>query len=273
MAHGEKLTNNEDVDKVGETTYKSLVGCLRYLTASRPVIMFIVSLLSRYMHCCNVNHYMAAKRVLGTLNHGVKSLKTEKVKLFGYSNNDWVWSTEDMKSTSGYFFTLGSSKQETIAQSTVEAKNLTAATVVNQAIWLRNLLNDLNLKQEEALEMKFDNQSAIAINKTFLKSNINLSEKWNKRRNSQDQLTDILTKPLRKIKFEKLRYDNGVLNMEAKVECGEVTFHAMVNPDHKSASSPIVRAHQTYEDIKGASSVKRTHTCELLSSCQLALKE
>ena len=37
-------------------------------------------------------------------------------------------------------------KQETIAQSTAEAKDRAASTAVNQAIWLRKILHDLGQK-------------------------------------------------------------------------------------------------------------------------------
>ncbi|KAA3486889.1 retrovirus-related pol polyprotein from transposon tnt 1-94 [Gossypium australe] len=113
ISQREKLVSNEDIKRLDETSYRSLVGCLLYLTTSSLDIMFFVSLLSRYMHCNNIIHYEATKRVLryvkGTLSYGVKFIKFEKLKLLGYSDNDWTGSTEDMKSTFGYFFTLGSS--------------------------------------------------------------------------------------------------------------------------------------------------------------------
>ncbi|KAK5786862.1 secreted RxLR effector protein 161-like [Gossypium arboreum] len=112
VAQGEKLTNSGNQNKVDEKEYRSLVGCLLYLTATRPNIMFGVSLLSRFMHCCNVTHFKAAKRILrhvkGTLNHGVMFKEEKELKLIGYSDSDWAGSVDDMKSTSGYFFTLGS---------------------------------------------------------------------------------------------------------------------------------------------------------------------
>lgn len=74
VAQGEKLSNKGGYEKVDEKRYRSLVGCLLYLIASRPDIMFVISLLSRFMHCCNAAHFKAAKRVLiyvkGTLNYG-----------------------------------------------------------------------------------------------------------------------------------------------------------------------------------------------------------
>ncbi|XP_052486373.1 uncharacterized mitochondrial protein AtMg00810-like [Gossypium raimondii] len=108
----EKLSSQGDFEKVCETTYRSLIGCLLYLTATRPDIMFVVSLLFRFMHCCNVKHLQVAKRVLryikGTLSFGIMFSKVDSMKLLGYADSDWVGSVDDMKSTSGYLFTLGS---------------------------------------------------------------------------------------------------------------------------------------------------------------------
>ncbi|XP_016684141.1 uncharacterized mitochondrial protein AtMg00810-like [Gossypium hirsutum] len=105
VAQGEKLTNSGNQDKVDEKEYRSLVGCLLYLTATRPISCLVL------VSC--------------------QGLCTA--------------------STFGYFFTLGSrvfcwssKKQQTVAQSTAEAEYIVAATTVNQAIWLRKLLFDLN---------------------------------------------------------------------------------------------------------------------------------
>ncbi|XP_052483719.1 uncharacterized mitochondrial protein AtMg00810-like [Gossypium raimondii] len=104
MALGEKLTSLGVEDRVDEKNYKSLVGCLLYLTATRPDIMHAIGLLSRFMHCCIVAHFKAAKRVLryvkGTLNCGVKFERAEELKLVAYSDSDWAGSADDMKSTS-----------------------------------------------------------------------------------------------------------------------------------------------------------------------------
>ncbi|KAK5841463.1 hypothetical protein PVK06_003784 [Gossypium arboreum] len=112
VALGEKLSSINEHDRIDEKEYRSLVGCLLYLTATRPDILYAVSLLSRFMHCCNVAHFKVAKRVLryvkGTLGYGVKFERVEELKLVDYSDSDWDGSVDDMKSTSGYFFTLGS---------------------------------------------------------------------------------------------------------------------------------------------------------------------
>ncbi|XP_040972435.1 uncharacterized protein [Gossypium hirsutum] len=148
VAQGEKLTSSGDQQRVDERHYRSLVGCLLYLTVTRPDIMFGVSLLSRFMHCCNEAHLKAAKRILryikGTASFGVMFESQNQLKLEGYSDSDWAGSLDDMKT---------------------EAEYIAAAGAVNQAIWLRKLLYDLNETQDEATEIWVDNQSAVAIAK------------------------------------------------------------------------------------------------------------
>ncbi|XP_052489942.1 secreted RxLR effector protein 161-like [Gossypium raimondii] len=159
MAVGMKLSRQGSGEPVCETMYKSFIGSLLYLTATRPDIMFAVSMLSRFMNCYNNQHFQAAKRVLryikGTIDHGVLFKKAENMKLTGYVDSDWAGSCDDMRSTSGYAFSLGlgmfcwsSKKQSLVAQSTVEAEYVTVASAVNQAIWRRKILADLNQNQE-----------------------------------------------------------------------------------------------------------------------------
>ncbi|KAE8729685.1 hypothetical protein F3Y22_tig00003435pilonHSYRG00123 [Hibiscus syriacus] len=170
----EKLCKEDVADKVDEGYFRSLIGCLMYLTATRPNILNAVSILSRFMHCASELHLKAAKRVIryvkGTSDFGIKFKRCKEFKLVGFSDSDWGGSIDDMRSTSGYCFTLGSGvfswsskKKEIVAQSTVEAEFIAATTTVNQALWLRKILLDLDLKQKESTEIFVDNQAAIAI--------------------------------------------------------------------------------------------------------------
>ena len=41
MNQKEKLSNEDGADKIDEGYYRSLIGCLMYLTATRPNILFL----------------------------------------------------------------------------------------------------------------------------------------------------------------------------------------------------------------------------------------
>jgi len=107
----EKLCEEDGTNHVDEGYFRSLIGCLMYLIATRPDIQFVVSLLSRFMHCASEMHLKAAKRILqyikGTVAYGVKFEKCQCFKFSGFSNCGWVGDMDDMRSTSGYYFSFG----------------------------------------------------------------------------------------------------------------------------------------------------------------------
>lgn len=124
--------------------------------------MFTASLLSRLMQSPSQTYYGAAKRVLrylnGTANLGIWFRPAENACLKGYVDSDWADCTDDSKTTIGYLFTLGSgtfswsSKKQVVAQSTAEAEYVAETRAVNQAAWLKKILQDLGQKQKEQLQ-------------------------------------------------------------------------------------------------------------------------
>ncbi|KAL3729902.1 hypothetical protein ACJRO7_026971 [Eucalyptus globulus] len=154
VAAKKKLQKSDGTEAVDVSMYRSLIGCLMYLTATRPDILFAVSVLSRFMSDPSQLHLIAAKRILrylkGTMFFGVKFRRSQEFNLQGYSDCDWAGSMDDMKSTSGYCFSLGSAcftwcskKQEIVAQSTAEAEFIAATAAANQALWLKKIMKDL----------------------------------------------------------------------------------------------------------------------------------
>ena len=63
-AFGCKLHKDHEGKNVDNTFFKQIVGSLMYLTATRPDIMYCVSLVSRYMEYPTEEHLLAAKRIL-----------------------------------------------------------------------------------------------------------------------------------------------------------------------------------------------------------------
>ncbi|CAL2254987.1 unnamed protein product [Prunus armeniaca] len=241
----EKLRKEDGSSKANESVYRSLIGSLLYLTTTRPDIMYATSLLSRFMQNPSQIHYGAAKRILrylqGTIDYGIWYKPITDPRLFGYTDSDWAGSVDDMKSTSGYAFTIGSGifswsskKQETVALSSAEAEYVAAASSACQAIWLKRIFEDMGERQIETTEILCDNKSAIAMAKNpvfhsktkhiaikhhFLREVSANKEVELKYCKTEEQIADIFTKALPRPKFELLRSMLGVTQMCIKEEC------------------------------------------------------
>ncbi|KAK2969370.1 hypothetical protein RJ640_000642 [Escallonia rubra] len=241
---GEKLKREDGGSKVDATFYRSMVGNLLYLTATRPDIMFAASLISRFMQAPSHFHLGAANRVLryiqGTIDYGIMNGRSKEVKLIGFCDSDFGGCKDDMKSTSGYCFTLGSGvfswlskKQQSVAQSSAEAEYVSAAIATSQAIWLRRIFHDFGQKQERKTELFCDNKSAIAMAKNpvfhsrtrhialkyhFIREAIEDGEIELEFCRSKEQVADIFTKALPRERFEELRQALGVQQQDIKGE-------------------------------------------------------
>ncbi|KAF2318988.1 hypothetical protein GH714_012237 [Hevea brasiliensis] len=112
LVYNEKLPKENKGSEVDASLYRSLIGSLLYLTATRPDLMFAASVLSRFMQSPGQMHLGVAKHVLryirGTADCGIWYTSVEDGKLIGYSDSDWAGCPDDMKSTAGYVFSMGS---------------------------------------------------------------------------------------------------------------------------------------------------------------------
>ncbi|KAI5348230.1 hypothetical protein L3X38_001117 [Prunus dulcis] len=232
----EKLCREDGSEAADENEFRQIVGSLLYLTATRPDVMFASSLLARCMHNPSKKHMGTAKRVLryiqGTLDFGIEFAKGKTATLIGYCDSDWAGSEDDMRSTSGYAFTLGSGmfswapiKQNTVALSTAEAEYVSTAEATSQAKWLRFVLEDFGEEQVEETPILCDNTSAIVISRNpvhhqktrhisrkfhFIREAIQAKEIELVYCKTEDQIADILTKDLPKDRFVRLRSLLGV---------------------------------------------------------------
>jgi Reverse transcriptase (RNA-dependent DNA polymerase) len=145
MELGTKLSRYDEGDEVDTNLYRSLIRNLRYLTCTRPDIMFVVGVTSRYMENPKTSHWKATKRILryvqGTVDLRLHYSKTNNFKLTGYSDGDWYGDIDDRKSISGFAFYVGdtiftwlSKKQAIVTLSTCEAEYVAALLCVNHVI-------------------------------------------------------------------------------------------------------------------------------------------
>lgn len=235
---GEKHTIDRDGHKADATLYKQLIGSLLYITATRPDLMYAVCLLSRYMAAPTETHMQAAKKILrylkGTLKMGL-CYKVGDGKLLGYTDSDYAGDMDDRKSTSGYVFYLGeaaiswaSNRQPVVTLSTTEAEYVAAASSATQCVWLRTILEQLGLKQEEGTIIWCDNSSTIKLSKNpmmhgrskhidvrfhFLRNLIKEGTMELMHCNTEDQVADIMTKPLKREAYENLRKELRMCEM------------------------------------------------------------
>uniref|UniRef100_A0A803MZ89 Uncharacterized protein n=1 Tax=Chenopodium quinoa TaxID=63459 RepID=A0A803MZ89_CHEQI len=177
MECGVKLSKNDPYgQKVNPTLFKSLVGSLRYLTCTRPDILFVVGLVSRFMENPSTLHLNTAKRIFrylkGTLDHGLLYSTSHDFKLWGYCDSDFVGDIDDRKSTTCFVFLLennvvswSSKKQPIVTLSTCESEYIVATSCACHSIWIRRLLKELQLPQKEPTEIMTDNKSALALAK------------------------------------------------------------------------------------------------------------
>ncbi|XP_015159380.1 uncharacterized mitochondrial protein AtMg00810-like [Solanum tuberosum] len=108
LAANEKFRKNDGENKANSSLYRSLIGSLLYLTSTRPDIMFVASLLSRFMQEPSQVHLGVTKCVLrylqGTMDYGIMYKFGGNLNFICYSDRDWAGSIDDMKNTSGYAF-------------------------------------------------------------------------------------------------------------------------------------------------------------------------
>lgn len=236
---GFKIGKNGECDRIDETYYKQIVGSLMYITATRPDMMFVVSFISRFMARPTELHLQAAKRALrylkGTVDYGIFYMKSGNKELVAFTDSDYAGELEDRKSTSGYVFipsggavSWSSKKQPIVTLSTTEAEFVAAAACACQAVWMRRILEKLSHAQDGCTTVMCDNSSTIKLSKNpvmhgrskhidvrfhFLRDLTGDEVVELVHCGSQDQVADLMTKPLKLEAFLKLRDQLGVCMM------------------------------------------------------------
>nr|CAN83535.1 hypothetical protein VITISV_014045 [Vitis vinifera] len=169
-----KIGTQEASNPVGRGRYQCLVGKLIYLSHTRPDIAFIVSRVSQYMHAPIEEHMEAVYRILkylkGTLGLGLFFGKNGERSIEAYKDADWAGAIDDRKSTSRYFtfvwgnlVTWRSKKQTIVARSTAEAGLRSVAHGICEVLWLKILLEELEVMVKLPLRIYCDNNVAINI--------------------------------------------------------------------------------------------------------------
>jgi hypothetical protein len=98
--------------EVDATLYRQLIGSLLYLNHACPYISFFVVLVTWYMQTPHESHWKEPKMILwyvqGIVQFKIHYNSGRTPLLVGFIDSYWVGDPDDRKSTTGYFFILGS---------------------------------------------------------------------------------------------------------------------------------------------------------------------
>eukprot|EP00253_Pinus_taeda_P001847 PITA_01847 len=192
------------------TEYRQLLGALMFLVNSYQDICFVVNTLSQHMVEPHHTHWIGAKNMLrylhGTITHGLTHTVGD-VRLHGYTDADWAGSVVDRKSTSRCIFSLGfaliswmSRKQKSVALSTFEAEYIAASMASCES----------GIRLSENLVFH-DHSKHIDIRYHYIRDMVQRGAIRLQHISTDEQVADILTKPLGKVKFLTFRERLGVV--------------------------------------------------------------
>ncbi|GJS05640.1 putative ribonuclease H-like domain-containing protein [Tanacetum coccineum] len=167
------LGKDEEGEDIDVHLYRSMIGYLMYLTASRPDIMFAVCLCARFQVTPKISHLNAVKRIFRYLKHqpklGLWYPKDSPFYLEAFSDSDYAGDNHDRRSTSGRCQYLGRrlvswqcKKQTIVAISSTEAEYVAAASCCGQVLWMQNQLFDYGFNFMNT-DIHIDNESTICI--------------------------------------------------------------------------------------------------------------
>jgi hypothetical protein len=211
--------------------YQSRLGALMYaILGTHPELAFAITIQSQHSTTPGKAHLAALNRVFHYLQK-VSNMKLTfggsctPLTLTGYVNADWANNINDHCSVGGYVLPLArgavswsAQKQKIMAQSSTEAEYVARALTTNEAIWIHRLLSEIEQTQLNATNLLTDNQASISLtrNPIFHKAMKHIEVRYHHMHYSfesgiispvyvptNEQVADILTKPLLKEKHEK----------------------------------------------------------------------
>ncbi|GJR58541.1 copia protein [Tanacetum coccineum] len=181
-------------------------------------------------------HLEAVKHIFryikGTTHLGLWYPKGSDIETVVYADSDHAGYYVDKKSTSGIFTFMGccltswfSKKQTALAISTTEAEYVSTGKACQQALWMKQALVDYGNLLDD-IPIMCDNKGAIDLSKNpvqhsrtkhieirqyFLRDNVQKGNISIEKVPSEDNIADILTKPLKRESFNYLCLGLGMM--------------------------------------------------------------
>ncbi|GJT90780.1 hypothetical protein Tco_1079625 [Tanacetum coccineum] len=173
-------SKDEPDDAVNVHLYRSMIGSLMYLTASRPDIQFAVSACSRHQVTPLTSNLNAVKKIFkylkGQPKLGLWYPRDSPFVLEAYSDSDYAGSHGDRKSTTGGCQFLGRrliswqcKKQTIVATSSTEAEYVAAANCCGQG-------SHISSEEASSILATIDRDSSITITESYIRSQLQLDD-------------------------------------------------------------------------------------------------
>src|SRR5210317_2573153 len=175
---------NEVVNKNLHKLYRSGVGKLLYLTKhSRPDISNSLRELSQHLDRPTRTHIQALFRALDYVvnnkeNYLILKPMKKNDKIMAYVDSDYATNKDTRKSVTGYevFFrdaliAWKSKQQESVTLSSTEAEYTALSKVVTMVIYIKQLLDFLEIKYVEPMKIFVDNTKANFLANNWVTSN------------------------------------------------------------------------------------------------------
>ena len=217
--------------------YRALIGSLMHISRMcRPDITFATNVLSKHLNAPQVKHWNAGKRVLSYLYQtrndalilgNMKQPDDPDFYLRCYADATWADDSDNRRSRSGgiMFFngsliSAWSKQQATVALSSTDAEYQSMALGMQEILYYRSLLTELGLGSAFPSTLLGDNKGALDLSVStknhprvkhidikfhFIREQVKLESTVLSYVNTLDQIADIMTKPLPKAQFLKLK--------------------------------------------------------------------
>lgn len=221
--------------------YRRLLVRLIYLVVTRSDLAFSVHTLSQFMKKPCLGHWNAVLRVIRYLKsdpgQGILLPADGDFHIIGWCDVDWASFPLTRRLVTGYIVQLGDSpiywktrKQPTVSRSSAEAKYWSIAILTHELLWLRCLLENFGVITTKPSSVLCDSKSAIYISTNpvlhertkhveldlhFVRDEVIRKTIDLLHVRTNEQLADILTKPIGRDGFGSFKVKLGLHNLYA----------------------------------------------------------
>src|SRR6266436_917544 len=250
-----RAATNDEVREARSYPYLQVIGSVMYaMLGTRPDIAYAVSTLSRFASRPGMSHVRALKHLLrylkGSADFGITyscdggslmgcELTIDDNDVYGFTDSDYAMDPDTRRSVSGAVFLFAggpiswrSKLQTSVSQSSTEAEYVASTEAAKEAIWLRRLMNDLKQDISHPTPLFIDNRGAqllaknpvnhsntkhIDVRHHFIRECVANGSIVLRSIASADNIADVCTKPLGKVKFSLLRSMMGIVRLDDRI--------------------------------------------------------